>query len=68
MSAPTIAKPQIVAAMNDLPENATVDDAFERLALLSRVAQAQDDFAAGRTFTQAEVRADVEARRAARRG
>jgi hypothetical protein len=64
----TIAKPQILAAMNDLPDDATVDDAFERLALLSKVEQGRADSAAGRTSTQAEVRAEVESRRAARRG
>ncbi len=63
-----IAKPQIVAAMNDLPDDATVDDAFERLALLSKVEQGRADVAAGRTHSQAQVRAEVEARRATRNG
>lgn len=58
MMLPAITKSQIVQAVADLPEDATLDDAIERLLLLSKIEQAHR----GETIPHAEVRRRIEAR------
>lgn len=61
----TITKSDIVRAVSALPEDATLDDAFERLFVLHKIEQGLEDAAAGRTMTQEEVEAHFRQRRAA---
>lgn len=63
----TITKSDIVRAVSDLPEDATLDDAFERLFVLHKIEQGLKDAAEGRTMTQDEVEAYFRERRAASR-
>lgn len=58
----TLTKPQIVRAVASLPEDATVEDAIERLLLLSAIEQGLNDVRAGRTVPHAEVVREMEER------
>ena len=60
----TLSKPDIVRAVSDLPDDATVEDAMERLLLLSRVAEGLDQARAGETTPHAEVAREMEQRMA----
>jgi len=53
----TITKTDIVRAVSDLPDNATLDDAFERLFVLHKIEQGLRDAQRGNTMTQVEVEA-----------
>lgn len=57
----TISKGQIVKAVSDLPEDATVDDAIERLLLLSKIEQGLEQAHRGETIPHDEVKRRVEA-------
>jgi len=50
-----ITKEHIVKAVSDLPEDATVEDAMERLYLLSKIEQGLADSHAGKTVPHDEV-------------
>ncbi|WP_420454611.1 hypothetical protein [Rubrivirga sp.] len=58
----TISKPEIVRAVSELPDDATVEDAMERLLLLSRVAEGLDQARRGETIPHAEVVRQMEQR------
>lgn len=49
-------KEQILKALEDLPDDATIEDAMERLYLLYKVERGLADIEAGRTLSQEEVR------------
>lgn len=57
----TITKDQIVKTVADLPEDATVDDAIERLLLLSKIEQGLDQARRGENIPHAEVKRRIEA-------
>ncbi|NBB87132.1 MAG: hypothetical protein GVY12_13070 [Bacteroidetes bacterium] len=57
-----ITKGQIVKAVADLPEDATVEDAMERLILLSKVEQGLEQARRGETIPHADVKRRMEAR------
>ena len=61
---PTIAKTQIVRALSDLPDDATVEDAIERLLLLSKVEEGLSQARRGETVPHAEVVQEMEKRMA----
>lgn len=63
----TITKSDILRAVSDLPEDATLDDAFDRLFVLHKIEQGLKDAQDGRTVTQDEVEAYFRQRRAALR-
>lgn len=63
----TITKSDIVRAVSDLPEDATLDDAFERLFVLHKIEQGLKDAQEGRTMTQDDVEAYFRQRQAASR-
>ena len=50
-------KREIVQAMESLPENASIEDAMERLYLLYKVQRGLDQVKAGQTISQDEARA-----------
>lgn len=58
----TITKGQIVKAVADLPEDATVEDAMERLVLLSKIEQGLEQARRGETIPHTEVKRRIEAR------
>ena len=60
-----ITKAQIVEAVAGLPDDATVDDAIERLLFLSRVEQGLREAQQGETIPHDEVRRRLEAKMAA---
>ena len=60
----SLSKPDIVRAVSELPDNATVEDAMERLLLLSRVAEGLDQAERGETTSHAEVVRQMEERMA----
>ncbi len=57
----TISKGQIVKVVADLPEDATVDDAIERLLLLSKIEQGLEQAQRGETIPHEEVKRRIEA-------
>ena len=57
----TITKGQIVKAVSDLPEDATVDDAIERLLFLSKIEQGLEQAQRGETIPHEEVKQRIEA-------
>ena len=62
----TITKSDIVRAVSELPSDATLDDAFERLFVLHKIERGLKDADAGETMSQAEVEAHFRERRASR--
>ena len=56
MSQPS-AKQRVLAAVEGLPEDATIEDAMERLYFLAKVERGLADAEAGRTVPHEEVRA-----------
>lgn len=56
-----LSKAQIVKAVADLPEDATVDDAIERLLLLSKIEQGLEQARRGETISHEEVKRRIEA-------
>ncbi len=61
----TITKSHIVRAVSELPDDATLDDAFERLFVLHKIERGLKQAKEGRTFTQDEVEAHFRERRVA---
>ena len=61
----TITKGQIVKAVAALPEDATVDDAIERLLFLSKIEQGLEQARRGETIPLEEVKRKLEAQIAA---
>ena len=59
-------KSDIVRAVSALPDDATLDDAFERLFVLHKIEQGLKDAEQGRTMTQTEVEAYFRQRRTSR--
>ena len=57
-----ISKPEIARAVSELPDDATVEDAMERLLLLSRVAEGLNQAKRGETTPHAEVTRKMEQR------
>ena len=57
----TISKGHILKAVADLPEDATVEDAIERLLLLSKIEQGLEQSRRGETIPHEEVKRRVEA-------
>jgi len=62
----TITKSDIVRAVSELPDDATLDDAFERLFVLHKIERGLKDAREGRTMTQDEVEAYFRHRQASR--
>ena len=60
----SISKSDIVRAVSELPDDATLDDAFERLFVLHKIERGLKDAEEGKTMTQAEVEAHFRRRRA----
>lgn len=58
-----ITKADIVRAVSDLPDDATLDDAFERLFVLHKIERGLREAEAGETMTQEEVEAYFRERR-----
>ena len=58
----SITKGQIVQAVTDLPEDATVDDAIERLLFLSKIEQGLGEVQRGETIPHEEVKRRIEAK------
>lgn len=57
----TITKGQIVEAVAALPEDATVDDAIERLLFLSKIEQGLEQAQRGETIPHEEAKRRLEA-------
>jgi len=49
-------KQQILKAIEDLPDDATVEDALDRLYLLYKIEEGIEQADGGQTITQAEAR------------
>jgi len=49
-------KERVIEAVHDLPDDATIEDAMERLLLLSKVQKGIDQADAGHTLSHGEVR------------
>ncbi len=60
----TITKADIVKAVEELPENATLEDAIERMVFLHKIQRGLQQVEAGETRTLAEVKAHFKQRRA----
>ena len=58
-----ITKADILKAVEDLPENATLEDAIERLVFLHKIQRGLQQVEAGETFTLDEVEAHFRQRR-----
>lgn len=52
-------KAEILKSLQKLPEDATVDDAMERLAFLARLEIAHAQLEAGDTYTQEEIEREM---------
>ncbi len=61
---PTVTKADIVRTVSDLPEDATLDDAFERMFILHKIEQGLKDAEEGRTMMQDEIEKHFRQRRA----
>ncbi len=62
----TITPSDIVQAISHLPDDATLDDAFERLFILHKIERGLKDTWEGQTMTQDEVEAYFRRRGASR--
>lgn len=60
----TITRDQIVSAVAALPEDATVEDAIERLLFLCRIEQGMEQARRGETIPHEEAARRIEARSA----
>jgi hypothetical protein len=49
-------KREIIKALDDLPDDASIEDAMERLYLLYKVERGLNQVEAGKTVSQAEAR------------
>ena len=52
-------KAEIIASLQKLPEDATVDDAMEWLYVMAKIEIAESQIAAGDVFTQEEVEREM---------
>ncbi|HZO31282.1 MAG TPA: hypothetical protein VFH48_35400 [Chloroflexota bacterium] len=52
-------KAEIIAALQKLPEDATLDDAMESLYIMAKIEIGEAQFAAGEVFTQEEVEREM---------
>ena len=52
-------KAEILASLQKLPEDATVDDAMEHLYIMAKLEIAHAQFEAGDTFTQEEIEREM---------
>ncbi len=59
----TITKSDIVRAVSELPEDATLDDAFDRLFVLHKIERGLKEGRLGQTMTQEEIEAHFRQRR-----
>ena len=50
------AKQRVIEAVTKLPEDATVEEAMERLYFLAKIERGLDDARAGRTVSHEEIR------------
>ena len=58
-----IGKSEIVRALSELPEDATLDDAFQRLFVLHKIEQGLKEAELGKTTTQADVESEFRLKR-----
>ncbi|MBX2819924.1 MAG: hypothetical protein KTR29_09600 [Rhodothermaceae bacterium] len=58
-----ITKEDIVRAVSELPDDATLDDAFERLFVLHKIQQGLKEAQSGEAMTQEEVETHFRERR-----
>ena len=49
-------KPEIVRVIQDLPEDATVEDAIERLYFLAKIERGLEQSQSGESFSQSEIK------------
>ena len=56
-------KAKIVRALEDLPEDATIEDAIERLVFLHKIEVGLKQVAEGKTLSLDDVRSELERRR-----
>ena len=69
MMTQTITKEDIVRAVSELPDDATLDDAFERLFVLHKIQQGLKEAQSGQAMTHEEVEAYFrERRKSAKKG
>lgn len=59
----TFTKPQIVRAVEDLPEDATIEDAIERLHFLRKVQNGLVQSESGETISMSDLEKRLDARR-----
>lgn len=59
----TFTKPQIVQAVEDLPDDATIEDAIERLHFLRKVQKGIVQSESGETISVSDLEERLEARR-----
>lgn len=57
METPQLIKESMVQAIQDLPEDATVEDAIERLYFLAKIERGLQEAEAGDTLSHDEVKA-----------
>ena len=55
----TVPKQEVIDLVRQLPDNVDVEDLIYRLYLREKLAAAEADIAAGRTFSTEEVRAEA---------
>lgn len=60
---PTFTKPQIVQAVEDLPDDATIEDAIERLHFLRKVQNGLVQSESGETISVSDLEDRLDARR-----
>lgn len=63
----TITKSHIVRAVADLPDDATLDDAFDKLFVLHKIERGLKQAEEGQTLSQDEVEAYFRERRTSKR-
>lgn len=59
----TVTKEDIVRTVSELPEDATLDDAFEKMFILHKIERGLKDKDDGKTLTQEEVETHFRQRR-----
>ncbi len=64
----SITKADILKAVEDLPENATLEDAIERMVFLHKIQRGLQQVEAGETMSLDEVEAYFKQRRAKKQG
>ena len=57
MTVPTVAKSELLALLEDLPDEVDIEELLYRLYLRERMADAEREIAAGHTLSNDEVRA-----------